>query len=234
MKDNIQQEIINNRKIILEIRNTPNLQMLDKKGAILDDLTNLNIFKTEEWASSDTGVKITDQQNEKEERQTIYFDLHRITYITSKISSIDKFYNEIKKIFEVYKKYSEKSEVIRIGCRVIGTYNSKSNNFTDLVKNFEKAFPSSVFLEDFPVTDLKLTLKYETGIYEIGPVQENDAFILKNFRFNEKISKMGFGIDTDNHILKGTASIKNLSKIQDVLTASLAVEKALVDKLREF
>lgn len=234
MKDNIPSELIQNRKLILEIRNTSNLNILDNKGKILEELTKLNIFTTKEWATSDTGVKISDSEVSNEERETIYFDLHRLSFITSRITTIDQYFNNVKKIFEIYKKYSENSDINRIGCRIIGTYNTKSNSFKDIVDKFQKEFPKSIFIDEFPLTDLKLTIKYNSGIYEIGPVDINDDFTLGHFKHKEQINKIGFGIDTDNFIIKSDKSLKNISKIQDVITATLAVEKALVDKINEF
>jgi hypothetical protein len=72
-------------------------------------------------------------------------------------------------------------------------------------------------------------------MYHIGPVKEDDPFLIKEFKNPDRNNSVGIAIDTDNYLLKaGNNDINGKNKIKDVITASLAVEKSLVENLKEF
>lgn len=88
-------------------------------------------------------------------------------------------------------------------------------------------------LEEFPAQDLRFQLVYQNGMYNIGPVHKDDQFLKQEFSFDEKIEHIGFGIDTDNYMLKeNSEQIIKDSSIKDVFMTSLSVEKSLFEKLK--
>lgn len=124
--------------------------------------------------------------------------------------------------------------ITRIGCRIQGSYKVKSQKFEQILESFKKAFPSTIFLEDFPSNDLMFRLNYNNGMYTIGPIKENDDFLKKEFPFQDRNNSIGIGIDTDNYLLKTNGNELKDTKIKDVLVASLAVEKSLFEKMKDF
>ena len=72
-------------------------------------------------------------------------------------------------------------------------------------------------------------------MYHVGPVQKDDPFLVKEFKNPDRNNSVGIAIDTDNYLLKsGNNDITSKTKIKDVIIASLAVKKSLVENLKEF
>ena len=114
----------------------------------------------------------------------------------------------------------------------MGTYKTKSTEFSNVVTNFKAMFPTQILLEDFAVKDLRLQLIYQNGQYHIGPISKDDNFLKNEFRFEDVKKSVGFAIDTDNYILKSREKeVINQQSIRDVYLTSLSVEKSLFDKL---
>jgi len=82
---------------------------------------------------------------------------------------------------------------------------------------------------------LRLQIVYQNGNYHLGPVQENDPFLEREFKNPDRNNSVGIGLDTDNYLSKtDKTNINGKAKIKDVIIASLAVEKSLVENLKEF
>jgi hypothetical protein len=235
MKNNIDNSVINNRKIIIELRFEPKPKFLDLKGTILDKINSLKLINIADWSVGDSALKVADSNQEELIRNLIQVDINRISYISSKVDSVEKFYSDFTKLHTEIKNILGEFIVTRIGCRIIGTYKTKSTDFKNILENFKNSFPNQVFIKDFPTRDLRLQIVYQNGTYHIGPLNKNDAFLFKEFRFPDRINSPGVAIDTDNYLLKtDDSNINNISKVKDVVTASLAVEKSLVENLKDF
>lgn len=235
MKNNIDESLIFNRKLIIELRFGSTPKFLDSRGTLTENLLNLNIIKNPEWGIGDSTIKIADSTDDKLIRNVIQMEVNRLAFISSKIDSIDKFVNDFSKIYNLVKEIFGELNILRIGCRIQGTYKTETTEYDRLLTNFKNAFPNQIFFEDFPTTDLRLQIVYQNGTYHVGPINENDNFLKREFTYPERNNSVGLGIDTDNYLLKTDLSnINGFSKIKDVFIASLAVEKSLVNSLKDF
>ncbi len=234
MKDNIATGVILNRKIVIEIRFNPKPKILDIKGSIIKSVEELALFPVFHWEVGNAVVLVKDSNEQVNVRNQIIVEINRFAFISSKIDSLDSFYAKFHKIYSKLNELVSFNEYRRIGCRIQGTYKVKSSNFDTILKKFKESFPNEIFLKDFPVKDIFFRLNYSNGMYIIGPIQENDDFLKKEFPFHDRNNSIGIGIDTDNYYLNESGETIKDSKIKDVFTVSLAVEKSLYEKLKDF
>lgn len=235
MKNNIDTSLILNRKIIIELRFKPVPRFLDLKGTILDKINSLNIINAADWNIGDSALKVADSNVQEKIKNIVQVDINRISLISSKVDSIEKLVTDFMKLYDSISELLGNLSISRIGCRIQGTYKCKSNDFNEILKNFKSSFPTQIFIDGFPVNDLRLQIVYQNGTYHIGPISENDPFLLREFKNSDRNNSVGIGIDTDNYLLKTDSNnIEGKSKVKDVITASLAVEKSLVENLKDF
>lgn len=235
MKDNIKSSNILNRKIVVELRFEHQILFLDRKGALIEGLQKLNLFKTHHWEVGDGNLVVRDNKEQDLTRNEILIGLTRIGYISSQISSIDCFYRNVISIHKTVFEILGALNITRIGCRILGTYQVRSTTFDGVLTSFKKIFPNSFFIEDFSAKDLLFHINYQNGMYEIGPINKDDLFLNREFPYVERNNNIGIAIDTDNFILKTeTENIDAISRIKDVLVASLSVEKSLFDNMKDF
>jgi len=235
MKNNIEHSLILNRKIVIEVRFDPTLKFLDMRGTILDKINSLNIIQAADWSIGDSAIKITDNNQTELIKKIVQVDINRISFISSKVDTIEKHVSDFFKLYDLITSTFGELSIVRIGCRIQGSYKTMSTEFDDLLTNFKKAFPSQIFLDDFPTNDLRLQIVYQNGNYHVGPIQKDDPFLDREFNNPDRNNSVGVGLDTDNYLLKTNGNkINGKQKIRDVITASLAVEKSLVENLKEF
>lgn len=78
-------------------------------------------------------------------------------------------------------------------------------------------------------------IRHESGMYKLGPVNSNDPFVLQEFPYKGRNNSIGIGLDTDNFILANdNSNLTDFKDVQNVLEASLAVEKALLERFGAF
>lgn len=232
MENNVSLSSINNRKIILEIRFEANPIIIDSRGKLAKLLQAENLIVNSKWELGNGDLRIVDDLNPENSRQVIYVDSQRFTVMCSNNQTTDSFLNIVHKAFKAFTDTIGEIVITRIGCRILGTYKTKSSDYSNVVSNFKALFPSQVLLEEFVVKDLRLQLIYQNGQYNIGPISKDDNFLKNEFRFDDVVKGVGFAIDTDNYILKSQEK-QNISEqsIKDVYLTSLSVEKSLFDKL---
>lgn len=234
MKDNINTNLILNRKIVIEIRFKTIPEILDLKGSIISSIEKLKLFPVFHWELGDAVVSIKDSIDNSNVKNQIVIELNRIAFISTKIDSIESFFSKFQKIYTEFSKTVSIASIIRIGCRIQGTYKVKSQTFESIFSNFKKKFPSTIFLEDFPSIDLSFRLTYNNGMYVIGPIKKDDDFLIKEFPFSDRNDSPGVAIDTDNYLLRTNGHEIKDTEIKNVLIASLAVEKSLYEKMKDF
>lgn len=231
MQNNINPSEINNRKIIIEIRFDANPKLFDLRGKIIEEIKISKIFSDTHWGLNNVGIKIFDNEQEDQAKNAMSIELNRFVFVSSKIDSVDNYYSKFSKLYAIAKNNLVPINAIRIGCRIIGTYKTKTNCFKNVFEGFKSKFPSDIFLKDYPAKDLKFTLDYDNGRYEIGPIKKDDQFTNQHFQNSDKNLDEGIGIDNDNFITCN-GSISD-SQIKDVFIASLAVEKSLFYQLKD-
>lgn len=232
MENTIPSASINNRKIILEIRFESKPIFLDKRGEVLNKILDSKVLPSAHWELSNSEIKLRDCIDVEDARTTIFVDPGRITLVSSFVSTNDSFYHNVEKTYKAVKEIIGDFNILRIGCRIIGTYKSKSKEYNQILKGFKDMFPTQILLEEFPVKDLRFQLVYQNGTYHIGPINKNDVFVEREFKYEGCSQAIGFAIDTDNYILKSESTTKiSEASIKDVFMASISVEKTLFDKL---
>ena len=190
------------------------------------------MFSPLHWEMGVANVTLWEGAKKEDNRNLVIIELNRLCFISSKVDSVDSYYNHFCKIYECVEKELGGFDIKRIGCRIQGTYRTKSTDFTNILKEIQKGFPSQFYLQDFPATDLMFQLNYKNGMYNIGPVKENkDPFIESNFPESYRINHVGFAIDTDNYLTDEISPINDKKLIKDTYVLSLSVEKKLFDNL---
>jgi len=234
MKDNINTSLTLNRKIVIEVRFDATPRILDLKGTIIENIKKLNLFPTFHWELGDSVIAIKDAKVPNFIRNQVIIELNRFAFVSTKIDSVDSFYSKFQKILTELSSLLDLNSFTRIGCRIQGTYKVKSSKYDNVLKSFIDSFPSTIFIEDFPSTDLLFRLNYQNGMYQIGPIKDNDGFLKREFPYDDRNNTVGVAIDTDNFLQKISEKELTTTKIKDVVTASLAVEKSLYEKLKDF
>lgn len=232
MNDNIKSANIFNRKIIIEIRYEPMPNLIDSRGSLLKKIIEAKLIPKAQWSLGIGEVKISDSADEKESRVVIYADTNRLSIINSRNETNESFYHFAQKTFEIFKSVFSSFQIIRIGCRIQGTYKAKSNDYAQIVNNFKALFPAQLLLEDYTVKDFRFQLVYQNGQYHIGPINKEDSFLKSDFQFEGAVNNVGFAIDTDNYVIRSKEKeLIEESMIKDVYMTTLSVEKSLFDKL---
>lgn len=231
MKDNIESKNIGNRKFVLELRFDPKVILLDKKGEIVEKIQNANIISDNQWEIGQSEIVIRDNRVKEEALNIISISLQRLSYISYNIGTIASFYAGFEKIRDAVISVLGELNITRIGCRIIGTYYSQSKDFNSLIDKFKNCFPTQFLLENYPAKDFLFHLVYDSGMYQIGPVSNDDGFYNREFPLSSCKKHVGIAIDTDNYLTNEVKPINDKSLIKDVYTLSLSVEKDLFVKL---
>jgi hypothetical protein len=235
MKDNIESKHIGNRKFIIELRFSHKVIIADKKGTIVDAIQKIDLFPQNHWEMGVANISIFDATDKIDSQNVISIELNRLSYISTKIDSVDRFYNNFMKVYECIINQIGSLSIRRIGCRIQGTYYSQSKSFEPVLNNFKDSFPNQIFLDNYIPKDLMLQVNYQNGMYKVGPANNiGDQFIQENFDNKTKIEHVGIAIDTDNFLTNEKHSIDDMSLIKDVYMMSLSVEKDLFNKLNKF
>ena len=232
MKENIDSKKIGNRKFIIELRFNHKVTLSDKKGAIIENIKSCNFFTPFHWEIGVANATIWDNNKKEDARNIIMIELNRLCVISTKIDTVASFFDRFMKIYECVEKEIGAFDIIRIGCRIQGTYKIESLDFNSILEKMKKGFPRQFYLEDFPATDLMFQLNYKNGMYQIGPAKgEKDTFVENNFSESCRINHVGFAIDTDNYITNQRGPINDKKMSKDIYPRSLSVEKKLFDNL---
>jgi len=207
----------------------------DLKGAIINGIKAEKIIDPPKWKFGLGDVTINNSLKKEEIRSTIYFDLHRLTYMSSIVPTNEVYTNKFNKLYKVFKEAVGKENVSikRIGCRVMGTYSTNEDSYDKILDKFLKVFPEQFLLDDFDANDMLFQLTYANGMYNIGPIKPDDTFLKSQFNYDDRNNSIGFAIDTDNYVSRKEDDKQPIadSKIKDVILASLSVEKFLFEKL---
>lgn len=231
MKDNLDSKVIGNRKLILELRFEPIVSVLDKRGGIVESIQKSQVFPSVNWEISQSEVLIRDSVDKKKANNFITVSFNRLSYISFKVDSVDSYFASFKKIYDAFLDIVGKLIVTRIGCRIIGSYKVKSNSYDVVFNGFKSLFPSQIFLNNYPSKDLSFSLVYDNGMYNIGPLNNEDDFYAREFQDRNCDKHVGIAIDTDNYLTNEKKEINEFSLIQNVYVLSLSVEKDIYGKL---
>lgn len=231
MTNNLDYKAIGNRKIIIETRFDPIVSMLDKRGQIVDTIISAGLINTPHWEVGPSEVNFRDCEDRNEARNFISVRFNRINITSFQIDSIESYFDRFSKLYEKINGVIGSGLIKRIGCRVIGSYYTKSTSYDSILTNFLKLFPDKLQLSKFPANDILINLIYTGGMYQIGPLNQTDSFYEREFNNSFCKKHVGVAIDTDNFITNEEKPIDKVSLIKDIYTLTLSVEKDLYTML---
>jgi len=234
MKDNIDTKNVITRKIIIELKYTPIAKILDCKGTIADGILKRKIFTSTHWEINNNLIVFRDNEQLKDSKYLASVEFNRIHFSCMKIDSIDSFFNTFTSFYETIMGIVGSADIVRIGCRVIGAYKPKSTQYESLLKNFVNLFPQTLYLKEYSPKSLNFRLDYQNGMYNIATLSNETDFYAKEFYDLDKKNPIGIMLDIDSYLQKiDDVNINTLAHIKKVCIASLAVEKSLLDNLKD-
>ena len=233
MKDNIASQNIGNRKIIIELRFEAVPSILDKRGTLIEAIESINPNLFQYWEMSNEGVIIRDNENKDQYTCLVAVSFHRLSFTSWKIDSIESFYATFKKVYDAISKILGNLNISRIGCRIISTYPVKAAKYDILLSSIQDKFPKKFFFEKYPCRNLNFRMNYDNGMYQVGLVQENDAFYAREFQNSFTNKHLGIFLDTDNYVTDETKPLTDKDLIKEIFTLSLAVEKDIYSNLND-
>lgn len=234
MKENIESKHIGNRKFIIELRFSPKVILLDRRGQIVEKIQESKVFQHFHWEIGQSDVTIRNTPQKEEATCIATITLNRLNFNCFSISTVESFYADFIKIYEAVVNVIGKLDVIRIGCRIMGTYYTKSLDYETVLNKFKVSFPAKFLIDKYPAKDFLFHLVYTNGMYEIGPLSGDDNFFNREFNVPNCKKHVGVAIDTDNFLTNETKEINDKSLIKDVYMLSLSVEKDLFSNLKDF
>ena len=232
MKSNIDNKLVGNRKIVIELRFQPHFSIIDKRGEILDSLLKIEAFKNLYGNMNASRILVGNNADEDSCSTTFAVYHNRISYISSKIDSVESFFSLFDQSYKAVLNITGDLNIVRIGCRTLGTYYVKGiNDFNSILQSFVNAFPTDIFFNDFTTRDLCLHIVHDKGMYRIGPVNKDDGFIMGEFQGENNVKHVGIALDADNYINNSIHEINDSKLIKDVYMYALSVEKNLYDRV---
>ena len=158
LANNLDTKAIGNRKIIIETRFDPIVSMLDKRGQIVDAVLSAGLLNTPHWEVGPSEVNFRDCEERDDARNFVSVRFNRINIMSLQIDSIESYYDKFSKLYDRINSIIGTSVVRRIGCRVMGTYRTRSTSYESILSNFLKLFPERLQLTKFPANDLLINL----------------------------------------------------------------------------
>ena len=231
MEENISSKVIINRKISVEFRYRSTMAIVDKRGYIIDQFKQSNIFPVKSWGIGDDKVLLRDGEEDETSANRVVIAHNGCSVTSYSIHTVEEFYVKVDKIFKLLKDTIGELFIRKITCRITGVYKLSSNKYGEIVKRFTKAFPQQFLLNDYPVTDLAFKCYYENGQYEISPFDDNDERYEDLFVYEKTQTKAGLFIETNNYVLSDGKKALDKSAMKDVYVLSLSIEKDLYEKL---
>lgn len=235
MKDNIESSAAINRKIILELRLSPQAKILDKRGTIADLIEEKRIFKPSTvWQiGSNNLVQFRDNNDADNAHFLAAVEYNKISFVCVKVDSVDSYFNQFSRFYNALKEIIPSWTLIRIGCRIIGAYKMGMESYSSILKAMKSVFPNKFFMEAFNAHNMLFKVEYQSGMYQFAPLKDDDSFFEREFPKGVRNPKAGMMIDTDNYLIESSDAtpLDSLDRIKSVFHASLAVEKALYENL---
>ena len=129
MEDNIEKKFIGNRRLILELRFDHKMILADKKGELIENLKESRVFNPYHWEMGAANFVVFNGTKKEDSSMTLNVELNRFSYICRKIDSVEGYYNNFKKLYDILIRTIGSLSVQRIGCRIQGTYFSGDTSF---------------------------------------------------------------------------------------------------------
>lgn len=231
MKENIASKKIGNRKIIIELRFEAIPSIIDRKGTLIEAIEKTNPSLFQYWEMNSDGIILRDNEEKDKFTTLVALSYHRLSFTSWKIDSIESFYANFKKVYDAIRVVLGDLHLTRIGCRVISTYPVKAKDYSILLDNVREKFPQKFFFDNYPCRNINFKMIYDNGMYQIGLVQEGDAFYSREFQNCNTNRHFGFFLDTDNYVTNESKPLTDKELVKEIFTLSLAVEKDIYSNL---
>ncbi len=222
-------------RFIFELRYQPLLPILDVKGKIIDDFHKKVSTKFPIWQLIGSDVLFT--ESSEKPKNEFFIGLRRMSVIFEDISTYESYYNDVMNFSKYFYEYFKLNTFERIGFRIISTYHSdRLNDFSSYVKLIENKFLKDPLSLGLTHKDLFIKIDHSNGFYIIGPIKQNEPWIMTNFKDTSDLSvipKYGLGLDIDSFGLD--VSVNNeksfVSKIDSTIKLSKSIEDALIKSM---
>ena len=216
MKENIESKYVGNRKMIIELRLKAKPIIIDRIGELAERMENEKVFSNTSWEINNNVLAIRNNTIKEDASDFFSISFNKIHYISDRIDSVEAFYGKFKKIYDIVRSVINDITIYRIGCRIIGSYKTKQNDYTKILDNIKALFPTSFLLSNYPMKDMLFRVNYENGMYQIGPINRDDDFFHREFPDTKIENHVGFAIDTDNYLTNEVQSIDKPELIKDI------------------
>ena len=222
-------------RFIFEIRYSPKLKLLDKKGELINCISPKIVSTYPHWQINQSDILFLD--NVELPTNEFLLGLKRTLIVTEDIVTYSSYQDNVRNLIRTVYELLELDNISRMGFRIISTYES------DKIDSFEKArnLIEETFLKD-PLNlglnhkDLMIKIEHSNGFYMIGPIKRKENWIANNFKNlkdNKSIPQYGIGLDIDSY--GNDIDIKKqeqlLQKTLDTMLLSKSIEDALMKSL---
>ena len=222
-------------RFIFEIRYTPKLKLLDKKGEIIDSVFPKISKNYPHWQINQGDILFLD--NLELPTSEFLLGLKRTFIAKEDITSYNAFQDNVRNLISIVYDVLDLEMISRIGFRIISTYeNSTIDSFEKARKLIEDTFLKDPLNLGLKHKDLMIKIDHNNGFYTIGPIQRNENWIkthFKNLKESNEIPKYGIGLDIDSFgtDIEVTKKDHFLQKVLDTMVLSKAIEDALMKSL---
>jgi hypothetical protein len=222
---------------ILEIRNDPYFNFLDKKGSIADKIKGISQFEFNYWKYTDNSVDFFDSKN----KVKIFVSLNNFGVVVENPKSQLSFFDNAKLILQILlddENFGDR-DIIRIGCRSLYLIDN-GDNFANLKEKYlEKAIsinPSLLNIFGGDLVDIGMPINFEDKKLKIkynivsGPMQRkqmNQFFDDNNIYSDSLFPENALYFETDYFSIERKRRNKNelINEISGYINSSSSIYK---------
>lgn len=220
------------KKYVFEWRYQPILESFDKRGLLLQKLNNTFKQKISHWKVSNIEVQLMDEPGRPSKIISADHKTSRMIYEDP--GSLHEFNDDAKKFITIlYETYGERSlDIIRVGVRFQSIFTfPKYKTFETILCKLREVFINPSCPLTINISDCQFIFNHESGHILIGPVRNEEQWIMENFLIPDKHAPaVGLGVDIDSFALQTSISssddLYNIFSTVEQLT--LTAEKEII------
>jgi len=233
--EDFSKKIRKKNRFVFEIRYSPKLKLLDKKGEIIDSVFPKISKNYPHWQVNQGDILFCD--NLECATNEFLIGMKRTSIIKEDIITYNSFQDNVRNLIGIVYEILDLDKILRIGFRIISTYESSLIDSFDKSRNIiEETFLKDPLNLGLKHKDLMIKIDHNNGFYMIGPIQKNENWIknhFKNLNNDNDIPKYGIGLDIDSFGSEIDVTKKEhlIQKALDTMTLSKSIEDALMKSL---
>ncbi|MHB1001981.1 MAG: hypothetical protein ACYC27_22295 [Armatimonadota bacterium] len=222
-------------RLIMELRYPPLVQAFDRRGSLLEALSDTFATKMDQWRTENVTVTLLNDYNSPTRQATL--DHRHCLFIYEDPATTQEFFDDAKRFINlIHKIFPELcGKVDRVGMRLVSVINSEGYaDFAALNERVISTFFATPLPISIPISDCQAVLQHETGRVSIGPTRKGDEWLNGIFtQPDNNVPDLGFGIDADSYIanlmVKSTNDVINAftTVFEQTMLTELEVATAL-------